>query len=573
MLSEKHQWSRPIDRNLPDAADLARNVHFLPKQGKIWLDEQRGILQTLPALATLWHELVRTMGINRARKVFLRSGYKNGQLDAELARKSRPNATITDQLLAGPQMHMLRGMAEVELVILEIDLASGHFLMENIWLNSYEVDIALSEMSTFDLPVCWGLLGYASGFSTAIIGIDILFREVSCRGKGDHECRVVGKPLSEWDDPTDYEVFSGSDSLIDILYDLQSKTPSDPMNQLEHKIFSKLVGQSRRFKDMCALANKVATSQASVLLTGETGVGKELIARAIHDHSERSKQPFVAINCASIPQDLIEAELFGVEKGAYTGATQSRQGRFERANKGTIFLDEVVELSARAQATLLRVLQERELERVGGTRVLNINVRVIAATNEDLETAVKQGKFRADLFYRLNVFPLNVPPLRDRRDDIPLLAEFFIDKYESLYSTQTLGLSDKAMNQLLKYQWPGNVRELENVIERSIILTENHQRISANSLFLDIKEIAPHAGIDAAIDGLTPNSPDVSPTSASLLAKWVGTVFDQAITMDSVESLLVQRAMELSEGNVSRAARLLGMSRPAFAYRLKKLEP
>lgn len=548
-------------------------MHFLPKQGKIWLDEQRVILQPVPALAKLWHELVRTMGIDRARAVFMRSGYKNGQLDAELARKSRPNASVTDQFLAGPQLHMLRGMAEVDPVILEIDAANGHFLMELIWLNSYEVDIVLSEMGTLDIPVCWGLLGYASGFSTTIVGIDILFREVSCRGKGDHECRVVGKPLSEWDDPSDYEVFSSSESLIDILYDLQSKTPSDPMDGLEHKIFSKLVGQSKGFKDMCALANKVATSQASVLLTGETGVGKELIARGIHDHSERSKQPFVAINCASIPQELIEAELFGVEKGAYTGAVQSRQGRFERANQGTIFLDEVIELSARAQATLLRVLQERELERVGGTQVLNIDVRVIAATNEDLETAVKQGKFRADLFYRLNVFPLNVPPLRERHDDIPLLAEFFIDKYESLYSTKTLGFSDKAMSQLQDYQWPGNIRELENVIERGVILTENHQRISAKSLFLDIEETASHASTDATIDGLTPNYPDGSPASASQMGNWVEAIFDQAITMDNVESLLVQKAMELSQNNVSKAARLLGMSRPAFAYRLTKLEP
>lgn len=328
-----------IYTNLPDATDLARKVHFLPKQGKVWLDEQRGILQTLPALVTLWHELVRTIGIPRARSVFMRSGYKNGQLDAELEMKSRPDACIVDQFLAGPQLHMLRGMAELKPITLEIDLDRRHFIMEHIWLNSYEVDIVLADKGLLDMPVCWSLLGYASGFSTTMMGFNVLFKEVSCRGRGDEVCRVVGKPVSEWDDASDYDVFSDSESLIDILYDLQSKTLSSAIENLEHKTFSTLVGKSRVFKEMCTLANQVATSRASVLLTGETGVGKELIARAIHDHSERSKKPFIAINCASIPHELIEAELFGVEKGAYTGASQSRQGRFERANQGTIFLD------------------------------------------------------------------------------------------------------------------------------------------------------------------------------------------------------------------------------------------
>ncbi len=554
-----------IYTNLPDATDLARKVHFLPEQGKVWLDEQRGILQTLPALATQWHELVRTMGIPRARSVFMRSGYKNGQLDAELAMKSRPDACITDQFMAGPQLHMLRGMVEVKPITLEIDLDRKHFLMEIIWLNSYEVDIALEEYGPLDMPVCWSLLGYASGFSTTMVGFDILFKEVSCRGQGDEECRVIGKPVSLWEDASDYNVFSNSDSLIDILYDLQSKASSSEVGGLEKEVFSTLVGQSRVFKEMCALANKVATSRASVLLTGETGVGKELVARAIHEYSERSEKPFIAINCASIPHDLIEAELFGVEKGAYTGASHSRQGRFERANQGTIFLDEVIELSARAQATLLRVLQERELERVGGTEVRSIDVRVIAATNEDLDAAVKQGKFRADLFYRLNVFPLNVPPLRERHDDIPLLAKFFTEKYEALYATQTLGVSDKAMSLLLEYQWPGNIRELENVIERSVILTETNQRISSKSLFLTPPDSASSFTEDAAIDGLAPASNVGSDN-------WIDSVFEKGISMENVESELVKKAMELSEGNVSLAARLLGLSRPAFAYRLTKIE-
>lgn len=206
---------------------------------------------------------------------------------------------------------------------------------------------------------------------------------------------------------------------------------------------------------------------------------------------------------------------------------------------------------------------------MGGTEVHSIDIRVIAATNEDLEAAVKQGKFRADLFYRLNVFPLNVPPLRERQDDIPLLARFFTEKYEALCATQTLGISDKAMSKLLHYQWPGNIRELENVIERSIILTENNQQISSMSLFLATPEPESNSAVDAQIGGLAPASIADSAMSSE---NWVDNIFEKGIPMDEVESVLVRKAMELSEGNVSLAARLLGMSRPAFAYRLTKVE-
>ncbi len=314
------------------------------------------------------------------------------------------------------------------------------------------------------------------------------------------------------------------------------------------------------------MANKVATSKASVLLTGETGVGKEMIAKGIHMHSERSEMPFIALNCAAIPQELLEAELFGVEKGAFTGATHARKGRFERANTGTIFLDEVVELSARAQASLLRVLQEREFEPVGGSQTRSVDVRIIAATNEDLEEAVKLGKFRADLFYRLNVFPLHIPPLRERHDDIPLLVDFFVDKYESLYTTKTLGLTDRAMGHLLHHPWPGNIRELENTIERGVILTEKNQRITADSLLSGTSAAQP-LDVDIAIDGITATA-----STDGGHSNWADSILSQSVSMEAVEAELVNKAMALSEDNVSKAARLLGLSRPAFAYRLAKLQ-
>jgi transcriptional regulator with GAF, ATPase, and Fis domain len=215
---------------------------------------------------------------------------------------------------------------------------------------------------------------------------------------------------------------------------------------------------------------KVAPTDSTVLITGETGTGKELIARAIHKHSQRSGQAFISVNCASIPSSLIASELFGHEKGAFTGAVQRRQGRFELAHSGTIFLDEVGELPAETQLALLRVLQERQFERVGGNRILPTDVRVIAATNRDLTEAIAAGTFRADLFYRLNVFPIEVPPLRKRKEDIPMLVEYFVKRYAEKAGKQIRKIDRNTLELCQSYPWPGNIRELQNIVERSVIL-------------------------------------------------------------------------------------------------------
>jgi transcriptional regulator with GAF, ATPase, and Fis domain len=217
---------------------------------------------------------------------------------------------------------------------------------------------------------------------------------------------------------------------------------------------------------------KVAPIDSTVLITGETGTGKELIARAIHKRSQRAARAFVSVNCAAIPPSLIASELFGHEKGAFTGATQRRLGRFELAEAGTIFIDEVGELPPETQIALLRVLQEREFERLGGARVIRANVRVIAATNRDLQAAIDAGAFRSDLYYRLNVIPIEMPPLRDRREDIPLLVEYFIDRYASKAGKKIRGINRATLDRLKAYAWPGNIRELQNVIERSVIVCE-----------------------------------------------------------------------------------------------------
>src|SRR6202451_1994949 len=237
-------------------------------------------------------------------------------------------------------------------------------------------------------------------------------------------------------------------------------------------MFEEIVGTSRALKTVLSRISKVAPSNSTVLITGETGTGKEVVARAIHRRSARVSRPFVGVNCAAIPRDLIASELFGHEKGAFTGATQQRLGRFELANGGTIFLDEVGELPAETQIALLRVLQEHEFERVGGTRRIRADVRVIAPTNRDLQAAIRAGSFRSDLFYRLHVFPIVIPPLRERGEDIALLVEYFIDRYARKAGKNIRDISKKTLELLQSYPWPGNIRELQNVIERSVLLCE-----------------------------------------------------------------------------------------------------
>jgi transcriptional regulator with GAF, ATPase, and Fis domain len=240
-----------------------------------------------------------------------------------------------------------------------------------------------------------------------------------------------------------------------------------------NRMFEEIVGSSPALQAVLSRVAKVAPTDSTVLITGETGTGKELVARAIHKRSQRAARAFVSVNCAAIPRDLIASELFGHERGAFTGATQRRLGRFESADGGTIFLDEVGELPAEMQITLLRVLQEREFQRVGGNESLKSDVRVVTATNRDLQGAIVEGRFRDDLFYRLNVFPIEVPPLRERREDIPLLVEYFVDRYASQAGKKISGISKKSMDLLQSYKWPGNIRELQNVIERSVIISDS----------------------------------------------------------------------------------------------------
>lgn len=548
---------------ISDFKDLTSLIHFQSTEGKIWLGEQRMLLLQVSAMANFRRELVNTLGIERAKGFFLRMGYQSGLKDAELAWKLRPNASEYEMFLAGPQLHSLKGLVKARPTEVDIDKETGHFYVEVEWIDSFEVEICQTELGQMDDPVCWTLLGYACSYSSSFMGREIIFREVSCRGCGDDKCRIIGKPAEEWEDAHIFKQYFRSDPIIEELYDLQSQLISlrTSLDKQEGQYYG--IGQTPAYQTVRKMMDKAAQSKVSVLLLGETGVGKEVIARSVHLRSKRADAPFVAVNCAAIPPDLIESELFGVEKGAFTGATHSRMGRFERADKGTIFLDEVIELSPRAQASLLRALQEGELERVGDNRTRKIDVRVIAATNEDLAEAVKAGKFRADLYYRLNVFPVAIPALRERRDDIPLLAEHFIKRFHEEYGKKTLGFSDRALEACMHYHWPGNIRELENVIERGIILTEPNESISVQALFPRPPEEQTGRSERVSAEGVL-----VQPTDKG---NWVAQLLVSGLSLDEIEETLMREAMQQASQNVSGAARLLGLTRPALAYRLKKI--
>ncbi|RMV47444.1 Helix-turn-helix, Fis-type [Pseudomonas syringae pv. papulans] len=297
-----------------------------------------------------------------------------------------------------------------------------------------------------------------------------------------------------------------------------------------------------------------------------------MFARQLHQLSRNREGPFVALNCAAIPDNLIEAELFGVERGAYTGATHSRAGRFERANGGTLFLDEITSLSLAGQSKLLRALQEREIERVGGVHGIKVNVRVVAATNVDLRKAVADGDFREDLFYRLNVYPIALPPLRERRDDIPLLINFFLKRFCQEYGRTPAGLTMRALKTLLGYDFAGNVRELQNLIERGLIASDEGQAIDLVHIFRneslprDAYSLNHHGALRQASAASAQQTP-----ATSLLDSLHQS--DQAFSIDDLEQRLIQEALDKSEGNLAAASRLLGLSRAQFAYRLKKRQP
>jgi two-component system response regulator HydG len=557
----------------PTVADISECLFFSPGDGRIWLQDQRMVLLHTEALGALRRELIDSVGPDKARGLLTRAGYVSGARDAQLVRKHWPDAEPQAAAMAGTRLHALEGVVKVELVHARYDPDTSDYEGEFIWHHSSEDDEHIAAYGIGGSPACWMQVGYATGYVSTLFAGLVVFREVACRSMGEPHCRVVGKSAERWDNVEEdlrylrvreFAGFSRDGAVAP-----QAAPLPDPPRQGDA-----MVGASSAFNAACHLLNRVAPTSATVLFTGESGVGKEKFATMLHGISPRRGQPFVAVNCAAIPETLIESELFGVERGAYTGAGASRPGRFERAHGGTLFLDEIGTLSYVAQGKLLRALQEGEVERVGGTRSIQVDVRVIAATNVDLRQAVREGRFRDDLFFRLNVFPIHLPPLRERRDDVPLLMSHFLAHYARRHGRSAPGFSQAAVRALLNYDYPGNIRELQNLIERALIAAPEGDLLDVHHVFSGGETLDKRV-LSVRLDGehgvLSEGTAARGAQSAAPAAPAGLAGGEARQSLPQVEEALLRQAVAQCKGNLSAAARLLGITRPQLAYRARKL--
>ncbi|MES2868977.1 MAG: sigma 54-interacting transcriptional regulator [Pseudomonadota bacterium] len=586
------------DLRFPDMQDLVDRLYFNPKEGLIWLGDKRMMLMHVEAFGALRQELLESNGVEFTRGLLTRVGYMTGQRDADLAIQARGTGNELDIAAAGGQLHALSGIVEVAPVCIEFDHAKGFKYGEFTWKRSVESDVHITANGTSTDPICWMEVGYSSGFMSRLMGRRLLARETECQGCGHDVCRVIVKPVEDWDNTeddlkyfqpqvTDHRRAQPSRPVkVTTLPPLASSPfglEDSPPAQTD---FDRPVGSSSAYHIAMHKILRVAGTNATVLLLGESGVGKTMFAHELHRNSLRANTPFVEINCAAIPEQLIESELFGVQRGAYSGATDPRPGRFEVAHGGTIFLDEVATLSMTAQGKLLRVLQSGNLERLGSNKTIKVDVRVIAATNEDLATAVKAGRFRSDLFYRLNVFPVTIAPLRERKDDLPLLLDTVMRKLSALHGRHLVGVTPRALQMILDYHWPGNIREFENVIERAIILSDDGDLLDIRHLSgLDalggqlerIGTVSWDSGPAIGIRMPTVDTPSVglaqqdNASRDQLMAVAQRTLQRGPVRLREIEEVYIEVAMQLSENNVSRAAILLGLSRAQLDYRVKKM--
>lgn len=550
--------------------NVSTQLLFSPEDGRIWFGNKRLVMWECSTLGALRRELIASVGQEQVRSLLTRVAYGSGSEDAEQIMKLHQHGSLSDTFALGVQTLRLAGLIQPEHNRFEFDLTQGRFFAELSLKDSHEADEHIAAFGVGNEPTCWMQVGYASGYASAFMGKMILYREVECKSQGADRCRFVGRPADEWDElDQDLPYFQPDTSAKNIqraYQELQKKSDHVHPKSDGHDALSpteNLIGISTSFSTARHLIERVASTQATVLFTGASGVGKERFAQTLHEISPRSNGPFIAINCAAIPDTLIESELFGVERGAFTGASTSRAGRFERAEGGTLFLDEIASLSFVAQGKLLRALQERKIERVGGTKLISVNVRVVAATNIDLRDEVKAGRFREDLFFRLNVFPINLPPLKERRDDIPLLMDAFLKHFCKLYERQVSGFTPKALHTLLNYDYPGNVRELQNLIERGVIMAEPQQAIDVHHLFRGGENIQnTHIFSVNALGRLSSDSHD----SQESLSQNFG-----HLSPLERETEHYRNALIAAKYNIAEAARHLGLTRAQFAYRLKRL--
>ncbi len=477
-----------------ELVDLAEVLDFRPDQGIIRLHEQRVVILSAAALGLLRKELLDTLGEETVRRLMLRFGYADGYHDAVGLRDRSNWATPLEGLRAGAVLHRLEGIVRTEIASVDHDERTGTLAATIEWQDSYVAEQQVHHYGKTTSPVCWSLVGYASGYASACFGQEIYFRETACRAQGAAHCSVIGRDAESWGADLegfrfDYQGANLAQELDKLrgaahqrLKDLDRRERlvakrERELNLLRERVAhvaatKHFIANSPGMQEVLEFAARVAPLDTTVLIYGESGTGKEFIVRLIHDESPRASGPFVSVNCAALTETLLESELFGHVRGAFTGAVRDKPGLFEVAANGTLFLDEIGEVAPTVQAKLLRALQEREIRRVGGERNFRVNARVVAATNRDLRAAVAAGTFREDLFFRLGAFVITVPPLRERREDIPPMVREFVRRAATRMKKDVTNVSADAMTALMNYGWPGNVRELEHAIERAVILAQ-----------------------------------------------------------------------------------------------------
>ncbi len=540
---------------------LAELLDFRPDQGIIRLHEQRVVILSAAAMGLLRKELVDTLGLDTARRLLLRFGFADGYHDAVSLRDRSTWGSPEEGLRAGAMLHTLEGIVHAHVVRIEHDDSTGRFEEEVIWRDSYEAEQHLHHYGRSSIPVCWSLVGYWSGYVSACMGQEIYFRETECLGQGAKACSVIGRDAESWGDDLrgireDFQA-ANVGQKVERLREAVGRRVKEldrrermlerrerEMNLLRdrvsrHAASKHFIVRSPAMEEVLELAARVAPLDTTVLVYGESGTGKEFIVRMIHEQSSRAGAPFVSINCAALTETLLESELFGHARGAFTGAVRDKAGLFEVAGSGTIFLDEIGEVAPTIQAKLLRALQEREIRRVGAERNLKINARVVAATNRDLRAAVDAGTFREDLYFRLAAFIITVPPLRERREEIPPLVHHFLVRAASRMKKDVQVVSAEAMTALMSYGWPGNVRELEHAVERGVIL--------ANGPSIRVRELPPE-----------------------VTQKPRRRAGDDTLDLHEQERVMIERALEKFGGHRRRAAEALKISTVTLWRKMKQ---
>jgi DNA-binding NtrC family response regulator len=522
-----------------------------PEGGVIRFAGQRALLLDAVAMGLLRQYLVDNLGLTATRAVLIQFGFAHGWRMAEAIHREFEWSNDEEWRRAGPKLYTLEGLFRIQPGSEDPLTKKGAML-----LASYEAEQHLLHFGRSDSAVCWTICGLMSGYLSRIAAKEIYVLEDRCMGKGHAACNLLGRTREEWGDERAEELdFFESGRLRESL-DVSLHRVTETLKAAELKLHTHrqalvrvapdveeplgIVAKSSRMKQVVDLAQRVAKVDATVLITGESGVGKERIARLIHEESPRAAGPFIAINCGAITETLLESELFGHARGAFTGAASDRPGLFEAANSGTLLLDEIGEVSPGMQVRLLRVLQEREIRRVGESTSRPVNVRVLAATNRDLADGVAEGTFRQDLYYRLKVVEVHVPPLRGRRDDILPLARVLLADAATRMGRQISGLAPATADQLLRYEWPGNVRELENAMERGVALAPG-SRVELEDLPEEVRRTSPGSEVDAG---------SVQPLS-------------------EVEKQHVLAVLELNGGNRTRTAEQLRIGSATLYRRLK----